>query len=105
MLLAYLVCVGGWRVSGFGRVLFFVFGFWLGFVFWWVAGVLFFVGWLCAALVGGLFLLVVWVVFVCWGWWVVASYFFGAILFVLIVVGLSGFLLASAFCLVLQPVF
>ena len=105
MLLAYLVCVGGWRVSGFGRVLVFVFGFWLGFVFWWVAGVLFFVGWLCAALVGGLFLLVVWVVFVCWGWWVVASYFFGAILFVLIVVGLSGFLLASAFCLVLQPVF
>lgn len=64
-----------WWVSGFGRVLFFVFGFWLGFVFWLVAGVLFFGGWLCAALVGGLFLLVVWVVFVCWGWWV-ASYFF-----------------------------
>lgn len=93
-----------WWVSGFGRVLFFVFGFWLGFVFWLVAGVLFFGGWLRAGLVGGLFLLVVWVVFVCWGW-VVASYFFGAILFVLIVVGLSGFLLASAFCLVLQPVF
>lgn len=93
-----------WWVSGFGRVLFFVFGFWLGFVFWLVAGVLFFVGRWCAGLVGGLFLLVVWVVFVCWGW-VVASYFFGAILFVLIVVGLSGFLLASAFCLVLQPVF
>ena len=93
-----------WWVSGFGRVLFFVFGFWLGFVFWLVAGVLFFVGRWCAGLVGGLFLLVVWVVFVCWGWWV-ASYFLGAILFVLIVVGLSGFLLASAFCLVLQPVF
>jgi len=93
-----------WWVSGFGRVLFFVFGFWLGFVFWLVAGVLFFVGRWGAGLVGGLFLLVVWVVFVCWGW-VVASYFFGAILFVLIVVGLSGFLLASAFCLVLQPVF
>ena len=93
-----------WWVSGFGRVLFFVFGFWLGFVFWLVAGVLFFGGWSRAGLVGGLFLLVVWVVFVCWGW-VVASYFFGAILFVLIVVGLSGFLLASAFCLVLQPVF
>ena len=99
-----LFCLGVWWVSGFGRVLFFVFGFWLGFVFWWVAGVLFFVGRVCAGLVGGLFLLVVWVVFVCWGW-VVASYFFGAILFVLIVVGLSGFLLASAFCLVLQPVF
>ena len=56
-----------WWVSGFGRVLFFVFGFWLGFVFWLVAGVLFFVGWLRAGLVGGLFLLVV---------WVVASYFF-----------------------------
>lgn len=93
-----------WWVSGFGRVLFFVFGFWLGFVFWLVAGVLFFVGRWCAGLVGGLFLLVVWVVFVCWGWRV-ASYFFGAILFVLIVVGLSGLLLASAFCLVLQPVF
>lgn len=93
-----------WWVSGFGRVLFFVFGFWLGFVFWLVAGVLFFVGRWCAGLVGGLFLLVVWVVFVCWGWWV-ASYFLGAILFVLIVAGLSGFLLASAFCLVLQPVF
>lgn len=58
-----------WWVSGFGRVLFFVFGFWLGFVFWLVAGVLFFVGRWCAGLVGGLFLLVVWVVFVCWGWW------------------------------------
>lgn len=93
-----------WWVSGFGRVLFFVFGFWLGFVFWLVAGVLFFVGRWCAGLVGGLFLLVVWVVFVCWG---VGGcvLFFGAILFVLIVVGLSGFLLASAFCLVLQPVF
>lgn len=58
---------------------------------------------------------------VCWfGWWFVfvgclggfcvlgvagCVLFFGAILFVLIVVGLSGFLLASAFCLVLQPVF
>lgn len=92
-----------WRVSGFGRVLFFVFGFWLGFVFWGVAGVLFFVGRLRAGWVGGLFLLVVWVVFLCWGWWV-ASYFFGAILFVLVVAGLSGFLLASASCLVLQPV-
>lgn len=93
-------------VVGFGvwACVVFVFGFWLGFVFWLVAGVLFFVGRLQACLVGGLFLLVVWVVFVCWGW-VVASYFFGAILFVLIVVGLSGFLLASAFCLVLQPVF
>ena len=91
-------------VVGFGVWACVVFGFWLGFVFWLVAGVLFFVGRWCAGLVGGLFLLVVWVVFVCWGW-VVASYFFGAILFVLIVVGLSGFLLASAFCLVLQPVF
>lgn len=91
-------------VVGFGVWACVVFGFWLGFVFWLVAGVLFFGGWLRAGLVGGLFLLVVWVVFVCWGW-VVASYFFGAILFVLIVVGLSGFLLASAFCLVLQPVF
>lgn len=93
---------GGFR--GLGVCCFFVFGFWLGFVFWLVAGVLFFGWWLRTGLVGGLFLLVVWVVFVCWGW-VVASYFFGAILFVLIVVGLSGFLLASAFCLVLQPVF
>lgn len=108
LLMCVLYCVGLyflwlWWVSGFGRVLFFVFGFWLGFVFWLVAGVLFFVGRLSVWLVGGLFLLVVWVVFVCWGWWV-ASYFFGAILFVLIVVGLSGFLLASASCLVLQPV-
>lgn len=104
LLVCWSLPVWLWWVSGFGRVLFFVFGFWLGFVFWLVAGVLFFGGWLRAGLVGGLFLLVVWVVFVCWGW-VVASYFFGAILFVLIVVGLSGFLLASAFCLVLQPVF
>ena len=104
LLVCWSLPVWLWWVSGFGRVLFFVFGFWLGFVFWLVAGVLFFGWWLRTGLVGGLFLLVVWVVFVCWGW-VVASYFFGAILFVLIVVGLSGFLLASAFCLVLQPVF
>lgn len=104
LLVCWSLPVWLWWVSGFGRVLFFVFGFWLGFVFWLVAGVLFFVGRWCAGLVGGLFLLVVWVVFVCWGWWV-ASYFLGAILFVLIVVGLSGFLLASAFCLVLQHVF
>lgn len=104
--LYWFVVLGVLVVVGFGvwacGVL--VVGFWLDFVFWLVAGVLFFVGRWCAGLVGGLFLLVVWVVFVCWGW-VVASYFFGAILFVLIVVGLSGFLLASAFCLVLQPVF
>ena len=85
---------GGFR--GLGVCCFLFLGFGLVLFFWLVAGVLFFGGWLRAGLVGGLFLLVVWVVFVCWGWWV-ASYFLGAILFVLIVVGLSGFLLASAF--------
>jgi hypothetical protein len=94
-----------WCVAGFGVWACVVFCFWVlaWFCFWGVAGVLFFVGRLRAGWVGGLFLLVVWVVFLCWGWWV-ASYFFGAILFVLVVAGLSGFLLASASCLVLQPV-
>lgn len=100
---------GGFR--GLGVCCFLFLGFGLVLFFGWLLGFCFLVGgcvlvWLvvCFCWLFGWFLLVVWVVFVCWGW-VVASYFFGAILFVLIVVGLSGFLLASAFCLVLQPVF
>jgi hypothetical protein len=96
--------VGVWRVSGFGRGGVFVFGFWLGFVFLLIAGVLFFVWcfWLGAG--GGLFLLVVWVVFLCFGL-LIALRFFGAILFVLVVAVLSGFLLALPCWLVLQLVF
>lgn len=99
-----VLCVGVWRVSGCGRGGVFVFGFWLGFVFLLVAGVLFFVWcfWLGAG--GGLFLLVVWVVFLCFGL-LIALRFFGAILFVLVVAGLSGFLLALPCWLVLQLVF
>lgn len=96
------VCL--WWVSGCGRGGVFVFGFWLGFVFGLVAGVLF-LGW-CFWLGadGGLFLLVVWVVFLCFAL-LIALGFFGAILFVLVVAGLSGFLLALPCWLVLQLVF
>jgi hypothetical protein len=96
--------VGVWRVSGCGRGGVFVFGFWLGFVFLLVAGVLFFVWCFWLGADGGLFLLVVWVVFLCFGL-LIALRFFGAILFVLVVAVLSGFLLALPCWLVLQLVF
>lgn len=99
-------CFGCVVVVGFGVWAYVVFCFWV-------------LAWFCF-LVGCWGFVFCWAV-VCWfGWWFVfvgclggfcalgvggCVLFFGAILFVLIVVGLSGFLLASAFCLVLQPVF